>query len=274
MRCVSSPLSVNNSNSIQSLLKWRREGGRREKCLRLQGHFEMSAAERERESPICKMQREHEGVSEWARGGDKGGTGIIWTPAKQTFIIFIWMNGADWSSDSSLSRNAHQCLEDLHDRHTSQLHCEYKHHISLRARGPPHSWVMKMWQSPNLSLWLSSRNIRLAHWHIHHQLRHNGLVPLVIVTLEPRAFKVHKSWGGLDIRPPQYFIHTMSFNQDQSSAKEHMGPTDAALIPLGFFFLSSSGSALRPLSPGLLRCPVAHKHEFILCTHRPAQSWF
>lgn len=199
------------------------------------------------------MQREHEGVSEreeevW-RGGDKGGTGIIWTPAKQTFIIIIWMNGADWSSDSSLSRNAHQWLEDLHDRHTSQLHCEYKQHISHRARGPPHSRVMKMWQSPNLSLWLSSRNIRLAHWYIHHQLRHNGLVPLVIVTLEPRAFKVHKSWGGLDIRPPQYFIHTMSFNQDQSSAKEHMGPTDAALIPLGFFFCLAAGLLCAPCPP-------------------------
>lgn len=55
-----------------------------------------------------------------------------------------------------------------------------------------------------------------------------------------------KSWGGLDIRPPQCFIHTMSFNQDQSSAKEHMGPTDTALIPLGFCLRAGCTAPLVP----------------------------
>lgn len=77
-------------------------------------------------------------------------------------------------------------------------------------------------------------------------------IPLVIVTSEPRVFKVHKSRGGLDIRPAQYFIHTMSFNHDQSSTQEHMGPTDAALIPLGFFCLTAGRTAALVLWSGPL----------------------
>lgn len=44
---------------------------------------------------------------------------------------------------------------------------------------------------------------------VRYRVKHNGHVPLVIVTLEPRVFKVHKSGGGLDIRPPQYFIQSL-----------------------------------------------------------------
>lgn len=89
--------------------------------------------------------------------------------------------------------------------------------------GPPCTW--------------SLNKARIHHCSVLHPInKHSGFTPLVIVTLEPRVFKVHKSWGGLGFRPPQYFIHTKSFNQDQSSAQEHMGPTDAPLIPLGFFF--------------------------------------
>lgn len=91
-----------------------------------------------------------------------------------------------------------------------------------------------------------------------HPMTHNGFIPLVIVTSEPRVFRVHKSWGGLDIRPPQYFIHTMSFNQERSSAEEHMGPTDAALIPLGFCL---TAGCTAPLVPWSGCCPVGHKHK-------------
>lgn len=97
-----------------------------------------------------------------------------------------------------------------------------------------------------------------------YQLTHNGFTQLVIVTLGPRVFQVHKSWGGLDIRPPQYFIRTMSFNQEQSSAKAHMGSTDAALIPLGFCLTAGCAA---PLVPWSGCCPVGHK--LILRKHRP-----
>lgn len=51
---------------------------------------------------------------------------------------------------------------------------------------------------------------------------------------------------------------TMSFNQDQSSAKKHMGPTDAALIPLGFGLTVGFTASLVPRSG---RCQTGHKHE-------------
>lgn len=126
--------------------------------------------------------------------------------------------------------------------------------------GPPCTW--------------SLNKARIHHCSALHPInKHSGFTPLVIVTLEPGVFKVHKSWGGLGFRPPQYFIHTKSFNQDQSSAQEHMGPTDAPLIPLGFFFFGcvrvcvSEGCTEAPSSPrsGSLsarsQTRVAHRNQ-------------
>lgn len=59
----------------------------------------------------------------------------------------------------------------------------------------------------------------------------------------------------------------MSFNQDQSSPEEHMGPTDAALIPLGFCLTAGRAAPLIPWSA--VRSVTTASHPL---HHLPAQS--
>lgn len=49
-----------------------------------------------------------------------------------------------------------------------------------------------------------------------------------------------------------------------------MGPTDAALIPLGFCL---TAGCTAPLVPWSGFCPVGHKHESSSATSGPFKSW-
>lgn len=90
-----------------------------------------------------------------------------------------------------------------------------------------------------------------AHWYIQYQLTHNDLV---IVTPEPRVSQSAQVMRRIR-HPASTILHTYNefLIKTKSSAEQHMGPTDAALIPLGFFFFFfvQQRATQRPSSPGL-----------------------